>query len=470
MISFNCPFKCQAIVLLLAMLLSLPGNGQAALQAQSIHCSDTGETVRVIVELNENITLKETSGETDRITLELGPGSIGEAIRDIIFADNFLRQVKLFTVNKQDLLLDIMLREEAPYTISVWENPWRLVIDIIKDYKVSHEETIAPGLTYTNVRQRIGGRSLSLHFLTLDKTRWTVRPIMAYRETLNRDGLKNMASKSKASAAVNASYFGQDGWVIGNLKINGEIVASEVRPRTALLIHRDLKMGFALTRYEGTISLPDGNSLPVLGVNRERLANDLVVYQSDFSKKSKSKLPGCELLLTLAGQVLSVVFGGNVPFDPGQMVISAQGAPADKLAQLRPGDWVAIDQSIGEEADRALHVLGAGPRLLDTGLIVVAGNPEGFPPDIMSGRSPRTAVGLKENGDIVLFVADGRSKESSGLTLWETGEILQAFGVVDAINLDGGGSSEMVIGDRVLNAPSDKRERKISVALGVFPY
>ena len=80
-------------------------------------------------------------------------------------------------------------------------------------------------------------------------------------------------------------------------------------------------------------------------------------------------------------------------------------------------------------------------------------------------RAPRTAIGVKEDGTIVMMVIDGRqgNKEMFGAEAREMAAIMKSYGCVSAYNLDGGGSSTMVIrdGDKfvVTNSPSDGRER-----------
>lgn len=93
--------------------------------------------------------------------------------------------------------------------------------------------------------------------------------------------------------------------------------------------------------------------------------------------------------------------------------------------------------------------------------------------EIATALHPRTAIGLTGGGKLVLFVADGRqSGLSLGMTTMEVGQALLSFGVVDAVNLDGGGSSTMVLADpsvRIVNSPSDSTgERIVGNHLAVF--
>lgn len=90
-----------------------------------------------------------------------------------------------------------------------------------------------------------------------------------------------------------------------------------------------------------------------------------------------------------------------------------------------------------------------------------------------TSRQPRTAVGATADGKLILLVCDGRNmRGSAGFTLAELADKLIELGAVDAVNLDGGGSSTMVGSDgKVLNRPCDTGsaevivERKISTAV-----
>ena len=127
----------------------------------------------------------------------------------------------------------------------------------------------------------------------------------------------------------------------------------------------------------------------------------------------------------------------------------------------------AIRESLGAPWDQASMILGVGPVLVRNGQVDVTAQAEQFPGDIAYGRAPRTAVGIMPNGHILLAVVDGRQASSIGCTLTEMGELMKKFGASDALNFDGGGSSEMILGGRILNNPSDGAERPLGCALVV---
>ncbi|MBR0094885.1 MAG: phosphodiester glycosidase family protein [Synergistaceae bacterium] len=121
-----------------------------------------------------------------------------------------------------------------------------------------------------------------------------------------------------------------------------------------------------------------------------------------------------------------------------------------------------------EEWDDMTNIIQAGPLLLDEG--VASSVPEDFQSSLTSVRHPRSAVGLNTGGEWVFVLVDGRNgMHASGATISELTNILRAQGIVYALNLDGGGSSEIIINGKVYNSPSEGRERRISYALGVLP-
>ena len=119
-------------------------------------------------------------------------------------------------------------------------------------------------------------------------------------------------------------------------------------------------------------------------------------------------------------------------------------------------------------ADQAKLVITGGPMLLQNGKVCVRSVEENIPRDIAVGRAPRTAVGVKRDGTILLLVVDGRSFASSGMTLNELAQYFLRLGAINAVNFDGGGSSAMVVDGRLVNKPSDGKERRVSMGLGVF--
>ena len=101
------------------------------------------------------------------------------------------------------------------------------------------------------------------------------------------------------------------------------------------------------------------------------------------------------------------------------------------------------------------NIMTAGP------LLLYHGNKQDVRQDrtFVSNRHNRTAIGIRPDGTILLFVVDGRAKESEGLTIDELTKTMKWLGCTDALNMDGGGSTTLYIqnypNDGIVNHPSD---------------
>ena len=85
-------------------------------------------------------------------------------------------------------------------------------------------------------------------------------------------------------------------------------------------------------------------------------------------------------------------------------------------------------------------------------------------------KNPRTIIGEYGNDDLIIIVVDGRQSDwSAGVTLEYLQQKLLDFGVVEAYNLDGGGSSSFVFKGKVLNRPSDGQERTVTTNIVIMP-
>ena len=139
----------------------------------------------------------------------------------------------------------------------------------------------------------------------------------------------------------------------------------------------------------------------------------------------------------------------------------------DALAIMKNGEFEFVTE--GETSaetlleNGALQVFSFGPVLLEDGSISVSENEE---VGMAMASNPRTAIGYLGKNHYVFVVSDGRTNESAGLSLYELAEFMQSLGVVDAYNLDGGGSSTMVFKGEIINTPTtnghSSEERAVS--------
>ena len=117
-------------------------------------------------------------------------------------------------------------------------------------------------------------------------------------------------------------------------------------------------------------------------------------------------------------------------------------------------------------------LIGGWPRILQNGVNVApdAATVEGTISRNAEARHPRSAIGFsRDSSRVYLLTVDGRAENSVGTTLIELAALLRKLGAWEAMNFDGGGSTTMVVGGKVVNAPSDAEgERAVGNALMVL--
>jgi hypothetical protein len=125
------------------------------------------------------------------------------------------------------------------------------------------------------------------------------------------------------------------------------------------------------------------------------------------------------------------------------------------------GSRVAIARRDDLPAEPTGDLLQAGPLLVRGGAPVL-GDEEGFragshqfDSDITAGRYPRAAIGVTRRGELLAVACDGRADDEAGLSMAELAEAMAALGAIQAMNLDGGGSTSLVCGGRLRNVPRE---------------
>lgn len=131
-------------------------------------------------------------------------------------------------------------------------------------------------------------------------------------------------------------------------------------------------------------------------------------------------------------------------FEDGCLVINGKKARVLKAAS-RDITW--------EDGIKAEDILSSGPMLLENGTYSIVEDSK-----FNSKRHPRTAVGIRKDGTKILVTVDGRTAASQGATIPEMQDIMRWLGCIDALNLDGGGSTAMVVKGAVVSHPCDNKK------------
>lgn len=320
-----------------------------------------------------------------------------------------------------------------------------------------------------------------------------------------RETTSALAAARGATAAVNAGFFvldpkaGAPGDPAGVGKYDGRVLSEATNGRAAFTFARDgWRAGVSRHTWTGTVHIGP-QSYPLDGVNRvpglirncggvgdtptvrplhDTTCTDpdeLVLFTPEYGAATPAG-PGVEVLLDNKDRVVGTRSPRGGVLAAGTRSVQATGAMADAVAGLAPGTKLAIRTDLtGRTAD---YVINGGPELVRDGRrhatpatdgMVRSGDPS-FYYGWVHKRNPRTIAGVDSHGRILLATIDGRSTTSLGLSIAESAAVAQALGMHEAINLDGGGSTTMVVDNQVINDPSDAAgERPVGDAILITP-
>jgi hypothetical protein len=356
-----------------------------------------------------------------------------------------------------------------------------------------------------------------VRLLTIDPKQFRGSLIASFGPDLERrETTSALSLATGATAAVNGGYFvldpasGAPGDPAGVGVYDGKLLSETVNGRPALLLRDDARRtGVERLTWSGSVRSQDGDRLRLDGIDRvpglirncggtgddlptDRPlhdftctdADELVAFTSEYGPNTPAG-PGLEAVLDRRQRVVSLRSPRGGPLLHGYRTVQATGSQSDRLRGAAVvGERLRISTTLRAAGRPVLKraslssVVNGGPELVRNGRVHVTPTRDGFVrptnPSFYYGfsesRNPRTFAGVDKRGRTLLATVDGRSTDSLGLSIPETGAVARALGMYDALNLDGGGSTTMVVGGEVVNQPSDSAgERPVGDALLILP-
>ncbi len=372
------------------------------------------------------------------------------------------------------------------------------------DNKIKEEKKeVSPQVTHiqqtyssNSIREFVNVLDINLNNTYTELEVGVPNPINSLLTTTNM-AKQNTYDGHRVVGAVNASYFLGNGMPANLLAQNNEIINYGIlgdtfeSPTQKPVAFGLSKTGKAIADYYSTnLSFQvNGKSYPIDLINSERSTDKTVLYTPD-KRTTGTNNWGIEIVVSSASQDMQVLhFGdrlsgtvsnvttygaeGNSTVPSDGFVISVQNKElATELSQIAAGTDIDVKLSIDEKWMDAQFILAAGPMLVKNGKTEISMPTNS---NFASSRSPRTAVAVDATGTKVFLVTiDGRLKgHSNGVSLTDLASYLISMGASSAINLDGGGSTAMVVRNpggyfaNLVNVPSDGGERRVSAILQV---
>ena len=363
----------------------------------------------------------------------------------------------------------------------------------------THTIELASGVTYTRMHIPRGPWDVYVVAVAPGAHGVEFHTVKGLDHVVGRERPSSVAQRTAAAerrpvlAAVNADFFNfkPPGVSEGPQVSAGRVVKSEDTHRAALAdtvlreqpsvgVDAGGKIFFADAHVDGWFRVGQGEPIPVRGVNTSVTRGSAAVYNSFLGARTSDDSGVVEVIVrtvraaALAGDTaVGVVVGvdsalAGVDIPAGDVVIAErerQGAHADFSRSLEPGDSVWWSLRIRNAPAKVKELVGGFPMLLRNGVAVVDRTTDMIP-GFSEKRHPRTVVARRSDGTVMLVAVDGRRQDSVGMSLEELTDFMKALGASDALNLDGGGSTTLVVDGRVVNRPSDKEgERAVSNVL-----
>jgi len=470
-------------------------------EIQKIETRSLADRFKIVVELS-SIVPYVVNPATGGIIVELPNTNSIIKSKKIVTRDKLIPRVGVDQVG-QSTLISIKQNYPSFYQIYKLENPARLVIEFDRASKSTLiARDIAAGLRYVKLLKGTEEGPVTVNSLIVEQKLLSVFPYITEKkeepvdiigilgsfftfftkEELpkpRRDKVSSMVRDAGAMAGINGTFFGRAGEPLGILMIDGELISYSINDRTALIIDRNNNCYIDNISLVGEVTV-EGVIVQLSGINSRRQAGEAVLYTPRYGSQTDEDDPG--IVLTVIGNEVQGInrVRGSIPRNG--YALSLDPSYYDLLGKkVKTGSKIHASMKLMPLSGLAnlelKHVIGGGPRLLKSGQVYISRNSERFKSDIAKSRAARTAVGINSEGNLVFATVDkclpaGRADQqgashdkSVGATLEELAQIMKDLGCVDAMNMDGGSSSTMVISSEVINSPSGGAEKPVSNAI-----
>lgn len=343
------------------------------------------------------------------------------------------------------------------------------------------------GLGTMHTYYRLPDLPLLVNVLEIDAK----NPFINFETCLSHDTVKGLERPSAmalrkstnghtAFAAINGDFYNTVSPNQGD-PVNGQVLQGQLAKKThssrPVIALSDEKVPFIdVMTFSGTLFYGT-ESYSVSNVNNTRNTNDLLVFNSYFGGTTRTNQWGTEVVASLTGESWKInkkmqlkveeihTNQGSTPIPQNKVILSGHGDAAVFLNALEVGDTIELEmkltmKSIPELSPFITELIGGDRTILKDGVVQENNWPE---------LHPRTAIGFSaDKSKIFMVVVDGRSNFSKGVSTKQLADIIKISGAADAINLDGGGSSVMVVRNEIKNTPSDGVERAVGNAFLVI--
>ena len=349
-------------------------------------------------------------------------------------------------------------------------------------HEVMEKREIRGGVTYEHIKrlESYGWQDIHVIYADLKAPGVKLDVLKSKKGESYLENTYKMAQEYDAVAAINADFFASKrgengrGSAVGVEIRDGELYSSnsaDENMNTLFKTENNKQFFIDALEFDITLNTANGKSDKIRLINKYDDLTGIVMYTDDWAEKSVGSIGGIiEVSVDKNGQVLEKVTESEpIDIPEGGYVLSAHMAYNTFLLDfVNVGDTLSVDIKTTADIENIETAVGGGAVILKDGIV-----PTEFSHNI-SGRNPRSAVGIDKSGTVITLVAlDGRREDAKGMTQAELGYLMADLGCYTALNLDGGGSTLMAIDNgkgnkEVVNTPSDNYYRSVTNSIGIL--
>jgi hypothetical protein len=341
---------------------------------------------------------------------------------------------------------------------------------------------LMPGVSYQRILQWTSAGPVVMYVVTAPKPQglYKLMPLLSNGTIIGRETVSSMerdASSQMTTVGVNGDFFHwTGGWPSGLLIRNGVVEHQSALGRAAVGIDTSATLHTDKVPWFGRWHGPDNVWYPIAQLNEPPRANAVALFTPVWGGDTPAVKNGVTVVLQpfppatprtdLVGTIVSVAGGTSSDVPADGAVIVARGTAARPFAALPVGTQLTLRIPLPTNWASVTDAVSAGPTLVRDGKPIFNAG-EALTPVQLRGRDPRTAIGQRADGTIVMLAVDGRRRGwSIGVTNWDLAQTLVRYGCVTGFALDSGGSTTIAFDGKVLNRPSDSYgERPVGEAL-----
>jgi len=289
------------------------------------------------------------------------------------------------------------------------------------------------------------------------------------------------AGSAKVAAAINGGFFNRNNKTpLGAIRHQGQWISGPILNRGAMAWDDQGNVAMAQLKLEESLVVDPQNPQPapfsVISLNSGYLKAGFSRYTEHWGDRYVPLTDNEVLIYIQNGKVIEqreaqLAGEGAFPIPQGNPLLTfllVARSFRSGAAQLPVGTRLRLQQEVVPPAlNDYPHTLGGGPLLLNRGDIVLDAAAEGFSQAFIDERAPRSVAASFADGKVSLLTVHERIG-GRGPTLRELAQLLRSIGARDALNLDGGSSTQLLLGGQIINQRNPRNAARIHNGLGVF--